>query len=515
MRWFGKEGDYNVLIMDLLGPSLEDLFNFCIAEDSRIALANHTSTLVQSVPDNQPTSLLSYCPKRAECVQQQTEGAHLLRRGVKECVELVLEDGRKLVCTPDHRIRTLGGDVEVQHLTSEHRVVVAAEGPLVQDELDEEWAMMVDCDNEHGVPCPITLHASDRRSLARTLALFRLLGYAFAELDSSSSAATLEVSHAMDAQILIDDIALAVDCPPAGIPLSTSTRTPDHSRYIQLPPVLVRLLQALRHTATAADGCLPSVLLSSSTPRSVIREFVAGLCGRWGTPPSVDTQPNRVGWSAVELSLPAELNHSTIGSELASIVGSLGLAVKAELRGDQSAASNSRCTLVVPAACTVDFADRVGFRYSIHKQQSLGVSVGWYRGEHMRAEQRASLLHVASALQSADSRLSWADAVQQAVQHLQADQVIFPDVVNSLLASSSTSPTPTSFYKPISDYLADTGASSILFPNKPSRSSFRPSYPTWHLSILGTRPVGPRPTFDLSVSTTHLFVANGVVIHNW
>lgn len=29
MRWFGTEGDYNVLVMDLLGPSLEDLFNFC------------------------------------------------------------------------------------------------------------------------------------------------------------------------------------------------------------------------------------------------------------------------------------------------------------------------------------------------------------------------------------------------------------------------------------------------------------------------------------------------------
>lgn len=28
-RWFGVEGDYNVLVMDLLGPSLEDLFNFC------------------------------------------------------------------------------------------------------------------------------------------------------------------------------------------------------------------------------------------------------------------------------------------------------------------------------------------------------------------------------------------------------------------------------------------------------------------------------------------------------
>ncbi|KAJ8557742.1 hypothetical protein K7X08_004508 [Anisodus acutangulus] len=29
LKWFGVEGDYNALVMDLLGPSLEDLFNFC------------------------------------------------------------------------------------------------------------------------------------------------------------------------------------------------------------------------------------------------------------------------------------------------------------------------------------------------------------------------------------------------------------------------------------------------------------------------------------------------------
>jgi casein kinase 1 alpha len=28
-RWFGQHGGYNVLVMDMLGPSLEDLFNFC------------------------------------------------------------------------------------------------------------------------------------------------------------------------------------------------------------------------------------------------------------------------------------------------------------------------------------------------------------------------------------------------------------------------------------------------------------------------------------------------------
>ncbi|XP_036277170.1 casein kinase I [Pipistrellus kuhlii] len=29
IRWYGQEKDYNVMVMDLLGPSLEDLFNFC------------------------------------------------------------------------------------------------------------------------------------------------------------------------------------------------------------------------------------------------------------------------------------------------------------------------------------------------------------------------------------------------------------------------------------------------------------------------------------------------------
>jgi hypothetical protein len=29
VRYFGTEGDYRVMVMELLGPSLEDLFNFC------------------------------------------------------------------------------------------------------------------------------------------------------------------------------------------------------------------------------------------------------------------------------------------------------------------------------------------------------------------------------------------------------------------------------------------------------------------------------------------------------
>jgi len=34
IRWYSVEGDFNVMVLDILGPSLEDLFNYCSREFS-------------------------------------------------------------------------------------------------------------------------------------------------------------------------------------------------------------------------------------------------------------------------------------------------------------------------------------------------------------------------------------------------------------------------------------------------------------------------------------------------
>ena len=55
-RWFGIEKEYNMLVMDLLGPSLEDLFNFC----GRQLSVKTVLMLVDQVEQQSPHTMCLY-----------------------------------------------------------------------------------------------------------------------------------------------------------------------------------------------------------------------------------------------------------------------------------------------------------------------------------------------------------------------------------------------------------------------------------------------------------------------
>ncbi|KMZ68122.1 Casein kinase I-like [Zostera marina] len=78
IRWSGVEGEYNVLVMDLLGPSLEDLFNFCnrkltlktvlMLADQMINRVEHSHTKSFLHRDIKPDNFLMGLGRRANQV---------------------------------------------------------------------------------------------------------------------------------------------------------------------------------------------------------------------------------------------------------------------------------------------------------------------------------------------------------------------------------------------------------------------------------------------------------------
>jgi aconitase A len=100
----------------------------CIAAGTPVLLADGTSRRIEEFPMAGGESVLG--PDRNGRLVRALQTEKMIR-GLRDCVTVVLEDGRELTCTPDHEILTRDGRwVRADELVLGHdRVVVAADVP--------------------------------------------------------------------------------------------------------------------------------------------------------------------------------------------------------------------------------------------------------------------------------------------------------------------------------------------------------------------------------------------------
>ena len=276
------------------------------------------------------------------------------REEARECVELQLEDGRTLRCTPDHRLLTEGGDwLEAQQLLiGESRVRVSVEAPLLfaADLHRDVVARSFSCTLGDGAR-PLRFSCQDESSSAQLCALARLQGFlSSAPLQTMESEPQISVGTQLDAERVAADVDLVTGR------RASITETP--AGYAVRVPSQLRTL-----TISVPGFSSASYLWATDVPDDVFKECVAGFLGNASeVRRTSDEAPGKGGGLSVEFVFSASTSAAcaAVGTQL---LRQMELRDFPRVRCSLALSSDGGSQWVVVVEDARQWQRRVGLRY--------------------------------------------------------------------------------------------------------------------------------------------------------
>ena len=187
----------------------------CIAEGTPVLLANGASQRIEQMPRGGGATLFA---PNADGTLSVTRQSEMMTQGVRECISLTLQDGRTLVCTPDHKLLCADGRwVRADEIELDRdRVIVGLEAPLDEPGDDELGYAL------HAGAMTFTMATPQERQ--RTLAFARLVGHLLSDGSISvGGQGRMNVGQAIDREVVLNDInCLLVVVPPRPVMMSAS-----------------------------------------------------------------------------------------------------------------------------------------------------------------------------------------------------------------------------------------------------------------------------------------------------
>ena len=522
----------------------------CIAEGTPVLLANGTARPIERT-SSIGGSVLGPSEKGGLRIARQSA---LMNNGVRGCIRLVLQDGRALVCTPEHRIlRSDGRWVRADELRlGKDRVVVGLEGPLDEEGNDESGYVL------HAGDLTFTMDTQLERT--RTLAFARLLGHLLNDGSISiMGQGRVNVGQAIEREMVLGDVELLTDLRPV------ANRYDERKWSIVLPMRLTRAIMALPGVQVGKHinqpPTLPAFVCHESCPVAVVREFLGGLFGADGHAPLLHRFGKREEDSTIE---PPAYSQSTIPPyveqmrgvfrEIIRLLRRCGVETdgaqiydyptrrsKSTYPPAQDGTPRVEIRLALPDG--LSFVERVGYRYSVDKAMRASAAAVYWRLLDGIQEQRLWIAARMEELHQSQPSLSFTQA-----RHLVSTSLLGHETEESLrpvvsphyallVGCDRFSRLPRNTdrkFRPLHRDSCGFPSPVALFQELGVREWFAPlqsraagsqqkryavdkektTLPTFSLKVVDRRPAGEKVVYDLTVDDVHAFIAGTVAVHN-
>ena len=516
----------------------------CCAAGTPVLLANGTSRRIEHMPDAGGLQVWGPTEHGRLSIAVQSE---MMVQGERECVSLVLQDGRRLTCTPDHRILLDDGRwVRADQLKlGSDRVIMGLEGPLDEPGEDEAGYRLRAGD--------LTFSTAGEHERARTLAFARLVGHLISDGSiSRQGQGRMHLGQALDREAALADIKLLTGKHP------TARQYDERKWTIIVPHELSQATIAVRGVRTGQrihqPATLPGFVLDQDCPVAVIREFLGALFGADGHAPALHRQgptEDKAVLKPPAYSQSAKPEHVKALKDLMQQIIWLLDRCGVETSGARvytyptrrsvssypaarDGAGRLEVRLVLPDG--LSFVERVGFRYSVDKALRASAAAVYWRTiatinrQRLWMADRLAMLHEQYDFSFQQTRRI------AAAELMMRETAIYPHYAlleghdrftrlphpeqqrfKPLHRENCGFPSPVELFGQmgVRDWFArlqsrgSADASKRYCTDKDALT-----LPTFSLQVTDRRPAGTRAVYDLAVKDLHAFVAGTLCVHN-
>jgi len=498
----------------------------CIAGDSVISLSNCTSSTMEKLNNDSTELLLGYDNIKKELVS--TNKLHFIDSGEKECLELLFLDGRKLICTPEHKILTTDGWVEAKDLVvNKSYACCGITPPLVNEEINDEWELnFVTKTDKKQLKTFFNFNMKNNKEIKKSLAFARICGLLITDGTISKDSQNryigeLYTGHEIDLKNILNDLKLICDDD-----YNPTSSVKNNSWRVPLPSKMARLLANLygHGGRMDKDSKFPDFILDDNLPIDFLRQFLSGIFGGDGWTPVLAGNSFTEVYIALSKSQNKLTNLHDFLEQMRKLLIRAGVknhSITGPYKNQKGL--NYHYRIKIHSDSTCEFSKYIGFAYCCQKQQRLSIVDSYYslkkiilnqhnkfKDEYIEKSQNKTNKEKRNIHDEIKIKFTQNEYIFNEKLSVPTKAYLEQSISNGYSLKHMGGK---GFYSP-TEYLEELDAEKF-FSTKSYAVERGHDLPMFKLKLLQKKNVGMHKVYDISVDENiQSFVANGIVVHN-